>query len=112
MSTTQVYEDIDKHTQRALNTGIATWAFNIFGALLGMIPLALPISIALTVVTFFSGIAAMLMGIRAKKRAEARHDELSTRYARIAFWLGTSHLIIIALIGVVVWIAYKMGAFG
>lgn len=108
MDTPISYDDIDKGARHALNMGIATWVGNIGGCLIGMVPLALPVSVLLTIVTFFTGIAAMVMGWRASATAP---NEQATRYALIAFWLGASHMFIVLLGAIAVGIAWQMKVF-
>lgn len=92
-------------TQRALLWGIWTWVGNAAGCLLGMIPIALPVSILATVATLITGIGAMILGARDRRVALAEGDVDAARDARLGFWLGASHMIIV---GVVVAVGYAV----
>ena len=96
--------------RRALNFGIWTWLGNAGGCLLGMIPLALPISIAATVVTLGTGVAAMIWGARAGR--EAGGDRRSARDAAIGFWLGAAHVGFVIIGGALAWAALHFDWFG
>ena len=85
-------------TQRALLWGIWTWVGNAAGCLLGMIPLALPISVVATIATLISGLGAMVLGVRDRRAALARGEPDVARDALLGFWLGASHMIIVALV--------------
>ena len=115
MSTTGIepQHNADETTsKRALNWGIITWVANAGGCLLGMIPLALPLSILATIVTFITGIGAMILGVRGKRDASKRGDEQGIRDARMGFWLGAAHMLIVTLVGMGAFAAFNMGAFG
>lgn len=98
--------------RRALSFGIWTWIGNGAGCLLGMIPLALPISIVATAVTFGTGIAAMVWGARAAREAKKASDERSARDASIGFWLGAVHVGFVVIIGAITWAAIQFDWFG
>ena len=95
--------------KRALTWGVVTWVGNAAGCLLGMIPLALPLSIVATVVTLITGIGAMVYGVRARRDTGLGPD--AKRNATVGFWLGASHLIIVVLVAIGVFVAWRMNAF-
>lgn len=88
-----------KLAKRALNMGIYTWLGNAAGCLLGMIPLALPLSLVATLVTLLTGVGAMIWGVQGRREALQKGDDQGARDARIGFWLGAAHLIIVLLAG-------------
>lgn len=81
--------------KRAMDWGIHTWLWNIGGCLLGMIPLALPLSVVLTVVTLITGIGAMILGVRGVRVARRLGRKDAQRQALLGIALGTAHLIIV-----------------
>lgn len=91
---------------RAMHWGVMTWVGNAAGCLVGMVPLALPVSIALTVITLLTGIWAMVLGKRATESSEEEQ-----RNASIGFWLGAAHVVIVVLMGVLVVFGMKQGLF-
>lgn len=85
-------------TQRALLWGIWTWVGNAAGCLLGMIPIALPISVVATIATLITGLGAMFLGAHDRRVALGQGDPDAARDARLGFWLGASHMIIVAIV--------------
>lgn len=83
-------------TQRALLWGVWTWVGNGAGCLLGMIPLALPISVVATLVTLFMGIGAMVLGVKDRRAALRAGDVDVARDARLGYWLGAVHIFAVA----------------
>lgn len=75
-TTTKSVTTINALAAKAQHWGVMTWLANIGGCFVGMIPLALPLPLLLTIITFFSGIAAMVLGVRGYRMAPApeRHD--------------------------------------
>ena len=105
-------ESENQSAERAFKWGIYTWIGNGAGCLIGMIPIALPLGILLTIATLITGIGAMVMGARAMRALKTReHSEDLTR-ARWGFWLGLSHLIIVLVAGLALLIAWRSGALG
>ena len=98
--------------ERAFRWGIITWIGNGAGCLIGMIPIALPLGVLLTVVTLVTGIGAMIMGARAMREASVQGDDEARSRARWGFWLGLSHLVIVLLAGLALLIAWRSGALG
>lgn len=102
--------DTNEDAARALNWGLATWIGNGAGCLISMVPLALPLGIVATLVTLVSGIGAMVWGVRGRRRALREDDERSARDARIGFWLGAAHMIIVLLVAGTIALAVHIDA--
>jgi uncharacterized membrane protein SpoIIM required for sporulation len=98
MSTNEGAYETNDDARRALNWGLATWIANGAGCLISMVPLALPLGVLATIATLVSGVGAMVWGVRGRRRALREDDERSARDARIGFWLGAAHMIIVALV--------------
>jgi len=107
--TTPQFESSDL-AQRAVKWGIWTWVWNIAGCLVSTVPIAFPIGIALTFITFCTGIMAMWWGARAYMDARSRGDDKSAKDAAIGFVLGGIHMAIVAAVSVLVYfILYHSG---
>lgn len=98
--------------QRALHWGVVTWIGNFAGCLIGMVPIALPLSVVATVATLITGLVAMVLGVRGRRAAQEAGDERGAQDARLGFWLGTSHLIIVALVAAAAGAALHFDALG
>lgn len=97
--------------QRAYTWGIWTWIWNAAGCLLSMIPIALPLGMFLTFVTFCTGIAAMWWGALAYKDARKRGDKKSATDAMLGFVLGGVHMFIVAVVSLGIYLLlYHSGA--
>ena len=99
-------EDAARMARSAMTWGAITWIGNIAGCLLGTIPLALPLTLASTVVTLISGFFAMGLGVRA---ATATDDPDARRDAWWGYMLGLSHLLIVAVVTLLVLLAWYVG---
>ena len=74
-------------------------------------PIAFPIGVALTVITFFTGISAMWWGFLAYKDARSKGDNKSATDAMIGFILGGLHMFIVLVVSIVVYLVlYHSGA--
>lgn len=93
---------------RAMHWGVMTWVGNGAGCLVGMIPLALPISIILTVVTLLTGIWAMVLGAPSLRRSKGS-DDSARREGAIGFWLGAAHVVVVVIIAIVALIGMRRG---
>lgn len=93
-------EEINALAAKAQHWGVMTWIANIGGCFVGMIPLALPLTILLTIITFFTGIAAMVFGARGYRLARAHDDAGSARSALLGIALGGAHMVIVILVSV------------
>ena len=91
------------YAQRALKMGIATWLSNAGGCLLGMVPLALPLSVVLVGVTVIMGVVAAAFAMWSW-RLSARADKPRLKDARVGFWLGMSHLILSFIVALGAWL--------
>lgn len=91
------------YAQRALQMGIATWLSNAAGCLLGMVPLALPLSVVLVGVTVIMGLVAAAFAMWSW-RLSARADSPRLKDARVGFWLGMSHLIVSFVVALGAWL--------
>lgn len=81
--------------KRAMDWGIYTWLWNVAGCLLGMVPLALPLSVIVTVVTLLTGIGAMILGVHGVRVARRLGRKDAQRQALLGIALGAAHLIIV-----------------
>ena len=86
-----------------------TWVFNFIGCLISMVPIALPIGVILTAVTFVSGIWAMLLGLRGWREPPDPGDDYAIHQARWGFWLGAAHVVTVVAFTVALLLAWKMG---
>ena len=86
----------DTTRSRALHWGVMTWVGNGAGCLVGMVPIALPVSAVLVVATFLTGIWAMVLGVR--ERRQAPHQD-AEQMAMAGFWLGAAHVVFVLLAG-------------
>ena len=100
---------------RALNWGIWTWLGNGAGCLLGMIPLALPLSVIATVVTLFTGIGAMVFGVQGARLASRETSEQGQKAARrdawLGFGLGAAHIVVAVFVLVAIGLGLKFEVF-
>lgn len=94
---------------RAMHWGVMTWVGNAAGCLVGMVPLALPLSIILTVVTLFTGGWAMVLGQRALRMDGVSDEE--KRSALTGLWLGAAHVVIVLALGSIVAFGMQQGIF-
>jgi hypothetical protein len=97
-------ETANDDARRAYNWGIFTWVGNIAGCGIALIPIAIPIGILLTIFTLGTGFGAMMYGTRGKAQAKIDDDDNSLWHARVGWWLGMSHLIIVAVVVLVVFL--------
>lgn len=97
--------------KRALSWGIWTWLGNGAGCLLGMIPLALPLTVIATVVTLFTGAGAMVYGVRGARHAATHDQPAARRDAWIGFGLGAAHIVVALLVLAVVGLGFKFDVF-
>lgn len=81
--------------KRAMDWGVYTWLWNVAGCLLGMVPLALPLSVIVTIVTLLTGIGAMILGVRGVRVARRLGRKDAARQAWLGFALGAAHLLIV-----------------
>ncbi len=92
-----------------MHWGVMTWVGNAGGCLVGMVPIALPLSIILTIVTLFTGIWAMVLGVRAGKETGASAQD--RRHGRLGFWLGAAHIVIVVIGAIAVGWGVSQGIF-
>jgi uncharacterized membrane protein len=97
-------ETANEDARRAYNWGIFTWLGNLFGCAVSLVPIALPVGVVLTVVTLITGFGAMMLGTRGKQQAKLDDDDNSMWHARVGWWLGMTHLIIVATVTLVLYL--------
>ncbi len=86
--------------QRALKLGLCTWLCNAASCALAVVPLALPLSVALLVINQVSGALAMIEGVRGW-RACRDADRAAARDALVGLGLGAIHLVVSVVFGAV-----------
>lgn len=86
-------------SQRSYNWAIYTWVGNLIGCFIALVPIALPIGIAMTGVTLIMGFVAFFFGLRGLKVARDEDDAESRTYAWIGIGLSMAHLVIVAVVG-------------
>ena len=111
MTSTQAPREADPaanaRASRALHMGVITWLSNLAGCLVGMVPLALPLSVLLVGATLITGALAMLYGVLGARDAASLGGQ-GRQDARLGFWLGASHMILSALVaGAAAWLAHS-----
>ena len=94
--------------ERAMHWGVMTWVGNGAGCLLGMIPLALPLSVLLTIVTLLTGIWAMVLGAPSLHRGATMSGE-ARRAGVFGFWLGAAHVVVVIAVIIVVILGLQRG---
>lgn len=99
------------YSERALNWGIWTWLGNGGGCLLGMIPLALPLTMIATIVTLITGIGAMFYGIRGVSLAARHNQPKSRRDAWLGFGLGAAHVFVVLMVAIMITLGFKFKIF-
>jgi hypothetical protein len=109
-ATTPQFETTDL-AQKAYSWGMWTWIWNAAGCLVSTVPIALPIGILLTIITFFTGISAMWWGFLAYKDARKKGDDKSATDAMIGFVLGGLHMFIVLAVSIAIYfLLYHSGA--
>lgn len=91
-----------------MHWGVMTWIGNGAGCLVGMIPLALPVSIILTIVTFLTGIWAMVLGAPSLRGRSALQEE-ERRSGKLGFWLGAAHVVVVVVIAIIAIVGARQG---
>lgn len=94
---------------RAMHWGVMTWIGNGAGCLVGMIPIALPVSIALTVITLLTGIWAMALGAGGVGKRASTMSQEERRAASIGFWLGAAHVVIVVVFAAILVMGLRHG---
>lgn len=105
-------ETASPDARRAYNWGVFTWLGNLFGCAISLVPIALPLGVLLTVVTLITGFGAMIYGVRGTQLARNENDENSLWHSRIGYWLGMSHLIIVAIVTLVLYLVLTAQVMG
>jgi hypothetical protein len=77
-------------SQRATYYGVVTWVTNFFSFLLTAVPIAIPISVVLFIISVVTGFMAMYYGFIGWRETRAVGGDLY-RDALIGFVLGTAH---------------------
>lgn len=96
-------KDANPDAKKSYNWGIFTWLGNLFGCAVSLVPVALPIGVILTAVTLVTGFGAMMYGVRGKQQAKVDSDDNSMWHARVGYWLGMSHLIIVCIVAIAIY---------
>ena len=94
---------------KSLLWGVMTWVLNFIGCLISMVPIALPLGVILTVLTFFSGIWAMLLGLRGWREPPDPNDEHAIHQSRWGFWLGAAHVVTVVALALTLLVAWQAG---